>query len=73
MKKKIALWCLAGLGLFLLGFSEGRSRTDRLVVVFHDFFALYEKSVDVKTLSVNERIRFREIRTEIDRLYREAR
>ena len=73
MKRKMALWCLAGLGMFLLGFAEGRSRTDRLVFVVHDFFELYEKSVDVKALSVNERIRLREIRTEIDRLDREAR
>lgn len=73
MKKKVALWCLAGVSLFLLGFAEGRSRTDRLVFVVHDFFELYEKSVDVKSLSVNERIRLREIRAEIDRLNREAR
>ena len=63
---------LAALACLLLGYAHGSSRLDRLAGAMRDFVALYERSVDLKGMSVNDRIRFRELRRELDRLARET-
>ena len=70
--RKITLCALGALCFFLLGFVQARSQVDRLVGVVHGFLQLYEQTTDLKSLSTNQRIQFRELKQEMDRLYRET-
>ena len=71
MKPEWQRTLLAALVCLLLGYTHGSSRLDRLAVAVRDFVAIYERTVDLKGMSVNDRIRFREMRRELDRLARE--
>lgn len=72
MKREWQRTFLAGLACLLLGYAHGSSRLDRLAEAVRDFVAIYEKSADLKGMSVNDRIRFRELKRELDRLSRET-
>jgi hypothetical protein len=70
MKREWQRTLLAALACLLLGYAHGSSRLDRLAVAVRDFVALYERTVDLKGMSVNDRIRFREMKRELDRIAR---
>jgi len=72
MKREWQRTLLAGLACLLLGYAHGSSRLDRLAVSVRDFVAIYEKSADLEGMSVNDRIRFRALKRELDRLARET-
>lgn len=72
MKREWLRLLLVALACFLLGSARGSSRLDRLTVAVRDFVALYERTADLDGMSVNDRIRFREMKRELERLARES-
>jgi hypothetical protein len=63
---------LAALACLLLGYARGSSRLDRLASSVRDFVGIYERTADLKAMSVNDRIRYRELKRELDRIARET-
>jgi hypothetical protein len=63
---------LVALACLLLGYAHGSSRLDRLASAVRDFVGIYERTADLKAMSVNDRIRYRELKRELDRIVRET-
>jgi hypothetical protein len=72
MKREWQRILLAALACLLLGYAQGSSRLDRLTAAVRDLAGIYERTVDLKGMSVNDRIRFREMKRELERLARET-
>lgn len=72
MKREWQRTFLVALACLLLGYAQGSSRLDRLTEAMRDFVGLHERMVDQGGMSVNDRIRFREVKWELERLARET-
>jgi len=72
MKREWQRTLLAALACLLLGYAHGSSRLDRLAVAVRDFVEIYDRTVDPNGMSVNDRIRFRAMKRELERLARET-